>query len=43
MSDAEIPIARPVLGEAEERGVLDVLRSGSASSTWSKVSSAASD
>ena len=28
MSDAEIPIARPVLGEAEERGVLDVLRSG---------------
>ena len=28
MSDAEIPIARPVLGEAEERRVLDVLRSG---------------
>ncbi len=28
MSDAEIPLARPVLGEAEERGVLEVLRSG---------------
>ena len=28
MSDAEIPIARPVLGEAEEQAVLGVLRSG---------------
>jgi perosamine synthetase len=28
MSDAEIPLARPVLGEAEERGVIAVLRSG---------------
>ncbi len=28
MSDAEIPLAQPVLGEAEERGVLGVLRSG---------------
>ncbi len=28
MSDAEIPLARPVLGEAEERAVLGVLRSG---------------
>ena len=28
MSDAEIPLARPVLGEAEERRVLEVLRSG---------------
>ncbi len=28
MSDAEIPLARPLLGEAEERGVLEVLRSG---------------
>ena len=28
MSDAEIPLARPVLGEAEERAVLEVLRSG---------------
>jgi perosamine synthetase len=28
VSDAEIPLARPVLGEAEERAVLEVLRSG---------------
>jgi len=28
VSDAEIPLARPVLGEAEERRVLEVLRSG---------------
>ncbi|HZL54399.1 MAG TPA: DegT/DnrJ/EryC1/StrS aminotransferase family protein [Solirubrobacteraceae bacterium] len=28
MSDAEIPLARPLLGEEEERGVLEVLRSG---------------
>ena len=28
MSDAEIPLARPVLGEAEEHAVLEVLRSG---------------
>jgi perosamine synthetase len=28
VSDAEIPIARPVLGEAEERRVIEVLRSG---------------
>ncbi len=26
--EAAIPLARPVLGEAEERAVLDVLRSG---------------
>ena len=28
MNDETIPLARPVLGEAEERAVLDVLRSG---------------
>ena len=28
MSEAEIPLARPVLGEAEEQRVLEVLRSG---------------
>ena len=28
MSDNEIPLARPLLGEAEERGVIEVLRSG---------------
>jgi perosamine synthetase len=28
VSDAEIPLARPVLGEAEEHAVLEVLRSG---------------
>jgi perosamine synthetase len=28
VSDAEIPLARPLLGESEEQGVLDVLRSG---------------
>ena len=28
MSDAVIPLARPVLGEAEERAVIEVLRSG---------------
>ena len=28
MTDEQIPLARPVLGEAEERAVLDVLRSG---------------
>ena len=28
MSDAEIPLARPLLGESEEQGVLEVLRSG---------------
>jgi perosamine synthetase len=28
VSDNEIPLARPMLGEAEERGVIDVLRSG---------------
>jgi perosamine synthetase len=28
VSEAEIPLARPVLGEAEERRVLEVLRSG---------------
>jgi perosamine synthetase len=28
VSDIEIPLARPVLGEAEERAVLEVLRSG---------------
>jgi perosamine synthetase len=28
VSDTEIPLARPVLGEAEERAVLEVLRSG---------------
>ena len=28
MSVEEVPLARPVLGEAEERAVVDVLRSG---------------
>jgi perosamine synthetase len=28
VSDEEIPLSRPLLGEAEERGVVDVLRSG---------------
>ncbi len=28
MSDGEIPLAQPVLGEAEERAVVAVLRSG---------------
>ncbi|MGA2757880.1 MAG: DegT/DnrJ/EryC1/StrS family aminotransferase, partial [Solirubrobacteraceae bacterium] len=28
MSDNEIQLARPLLGEAEERGVIEVLRSG---------------
>jgi len=28
VSDNEIPLARPLLGEAEERGVIEVLRSG---------------
>ncbi|MCW3068267.1 MAG: DegT/DnrJ/EryC1/StrS family aminotransferase, partial [Solirubrobacterales bacterium] len=28
MSDSVIPLARPVLGEAEERAVIEVLRSG---------------